>query len=140
MSSCATQPGAWSSSPGALNPDGSIVGNDNDDDPLKFEPHYTRDHQPQQVEIFEPILKDAKGRVTTGLLAAVGYLKDNRLLPTASTRRTAGQDIAVIGDAADDPNFNDRAAWSATVSTGKQPARSRRGRALVSAHRLPLGA
>jgi hypothetical protein len=26
---------------GALNPDGSIVSNDNDEDPLKFEPHMT---------------------------------------------------------------------------------------------------
>jgi hypothetical protein len=90
---------------GALNPDGSIVGNDNDADPLRFEPYYREITDPQQVEIFEPILEDSQGRVTTGLLAAVGYLKDSRILPSGFDKATAEKDIAVIGDAADDPNF-----------------------------------
>jgi hypothetical protein len=34
-------------------------------------------------------------------------LKDNRLLPAGFQKQTAGQDIAVAGDAADDPNFTD---------------------------------
>ena len=93
---------------GHLNPDGSIVGNDNDVDPLKFEPHYAEITRPDQVEIFEPILKDSQARVTTGLISAVGYLKDNRLLPSGFDKATAGQDIAVIGEAHDDPNFNDK--------------------------------
>jgi hypothetical protein len=41
------------------------------------------------------------------LLSAVGYLKDNRLLPHGFQKQTAGKDIAVIGEAADDPNFTD---------------------------------
>jgi hypothetical protein len=90
---------------GALNADGSIVGNDNDADPLRFEPHYSEITSPQQVEIYEPILKDSEGRVTTGLLHAVGYLKDNRLLPTGFNKHTAEKDIAVTGNAADDPDF-----------------------------------
>jgi cytochrome c551/c552 len=92
---------------GALNPNGSIVGNDNDEDPLKFEPHYREITSPDQVEIYEPILKDSEGHVTTGLLKAVGYLKDNRLLPHGFDKATAEKDIAVTGGAADDPNFND---------------------------------
>jgi cytochrome c551/c552 len=104
---------------GALNPDGSIVGNDNDEDPLRFEPHYREIDNPQQVEIFEPILKDARGRVTTGLLNAVGYLKDNRILPTGFDKQSAEPDIAVIGDAANDPNFNDKGSLVRyVVSTG----------------------
>jgi hypothetical protein len=95
---------------GALNPDGSIIGNDNDADPLKFEPYYREITDPQQVEIFEPILKDSEGRVTTGLLSAVGYLKDSRILPSGFDKKTAEPDIAVVGDAADDPNFKDGAA------------------------------
>jgi hypothetical protein len=43
---------------GALNSDGSIVGNDNDQDPLRFEPYYREISKPDQVEIYEPILKD----------------------------------------------------------------------------------
>jgi hypothetical protein len=37
----------------------------------------------------------------------VGYLKDNRLLPAGFEKQTAEKDIAVTGDAADDPNFTD---------------------------------
>jgi hypothetical protein len=51
-------------------------------------------------------MKDQHGKVTTGLLAAIGYLKDNRLLPTGFDKRTADKDIAVIGDAVGDPKFS----------------------------------
>jgi hypothetical protein len=90
---------------GALNADGSIRGNSNDEDPLKFEPHRSAIRDPQQVEIFESILKDSNGHVTTGLISAVGYLKDNRVLPAAFDKATADADIAVVGKAADDPGF-----------------------------------
>jgi hypothetical protein len=104
---------------GALNPDGSIVGNDNDEDPLKFEPHYREITSPQQVEIYESIIKDSQGKVTTGLLNAVGYLKDNRLLPHGFDKATAVNDIAVTGGAANDPNFNDKGSTVRyMVSTG----------------------
>jgi hypothetical protein len=104
---------------GALNPDGSIVGNHNDEDALKFEPHYREITSPQQVEIYEPILKDSEGKVTTGLLHAVGYLKDNRLLPHGFDKATAEKDIAVTGDAADDPGFTDMgSSVRYVVSTG----------------------
>src|ERR1035437_4866784 len=93
---------------GALNADGSIVGNDNDADPLKFEPHYSEITKPDEVEIFEPILGDQNGKVTTGLLSAVGYVKDNRLLPSGFDKQTAQHDIAVVGSAASDPNFTDK--------------------------------
>jgi hypothetical protein len=104
---------------GALNPDGSIVGNDNDADPLKYEPHYREITRADQVEIYEPILKDSDGKVTTGLLHAVGYLKDNRLLPHGFDKATAIQDIAVTGGAADDPGFTDKGSTVRyVVSTG----------------------
>jgi hypothetical protein len=93
---------------GALNADGSIVGNDNDADPLRFEPHYREITSPEQVQIFEPIMGDSANHVTTALLSAVGYLKDNRILPSGFNKQTAEKDIAVIGEAADDPDFNDK--------------------------------
>ena len=93
---------------GALNTDGSIVGNDNDQDPLRFEPYYREITRADQVEIYEPILKDSNGKVTTGLLYAVGYLKDSRLLPKGFDKATAEKDVAVVGDAADDPAFDDK--------------------------------
>jgi hypothetical protein len=107
---------------GALNPDGSIVGNDNDEDPLKYEPHYREITSTQQVEIYEPILEDSEGKVTTGLLHAVGYLKDNRLLPHGFDKATAEKDIAVTGGAANDPGFTDKGSTVRyVVSTGGAP-------------------
>jgi len=90
---------------GKLNPDGSIAGNANDSDATRFSPHYTRITQPGQVQIFEPILGDSQGHVTTGLLSATQYLKDNRILPTGFDKSTAPPDIAVHGEAAADPDF-----------------------------------
>ena len=107
---------------GALNPDGSIVGNDNDADPLRFEPYYHEITSPQQVQIFEPILKDAQGRVTTGLLSAVGYLKDSRIPPNGFEKASAEPDIAVIGEAANDPDFDGGSALTRyLVNTGDAP-------------------
>ena len=93
---------------GKLNRDGSIAGNLNDEDPVKFEPHFAKITDPRQVEIYEDILGDAKGHVTTGLFAAVAYLKDNRVLPHGFDKATASKDIAVVGEAASDLNFNDK--------------------------------
>jgi hypothetical protein len=93
---------------GALNADGSIQGNDNDRDPTAFEPHYRLIRAADEVQIYESILSDAQHRVTTGLLSAVGYLKDNRLLPAGFDKTTADAQIAVHGAALDDPEFTDR--------------------------------
>ncbi|MGH7736178.1 MAG: hypothetical protein ACREOE_21390, partial [Gemmatimonadales bacterium] len=97
---------------GKLNPDGSIVGNVNDTDPTRYSPHYTTITAPDQVQIFEPILGDSAGHVTTGLLTATHYLKDNRILPTGFDKQTAPPEIAVVGAALADPDFT---AGSATT-------------------------
>jgi len=90
---------------GALNPDGSIVGNDNDADPARYEPHYSRITEPDQVQIYETILRNASGNVTTGLLSATDYLKDNRLLPHGFDKASAPAEIAVRGAASSDVEF-----------------------------------
>ena len=90
---------------GKLNPDGSIVGNANDADATKYSPHYSLVTKADEVEIFEPILGDSQGHVTTALLSATQYLKDNRILPAGFDKKTASPEIAVHGHAADDPNF-----------------------------------
>jgi len=109
---------------GALNPDGSIVGNDNDANAERFEPHYREITSSDQVQIYEDILSDPAGHVTTGLLTAIGYLKDNRLLPTGFDKATAEKDIRVIGDAADDPGFSggsDLVRYSVPLTAGQGP-------------------
>jgi hypothetical protein len=111
---------------GALNPDGSIQGNDNDADPTRFEPHYSEISSSDQVEIYESIMQDSAGHVTTALLSAVGYRKDNRLLPHGFQKQTAGKDIAVIGQAADDPDFTDAGSlvrYSVSTANAKGPFR-----------------
>ncbi len=109
---------------GALRPDGSIEGNDNDADPKRFEPHYTEIRSADQVQIYEPILQDQNGNVTTSLLSAVGYMKDNRLLPHGFDKRTAAPDIAVHGGAEQDPAFTGaghRVRYSIDVGSAQGP-------------------
>jgi hypothetical protein len=90
---------------GAVDGTGAIQGNDNDADGGKFEPHYSEITRGDQVQIYESVMRDSSGVVTTGLLHAVGYLKDNRLLPRGFEKRSAEKEIAVIGDAAEDADF-----------------------------------
>lgn len=90
---------------GAVRPDGSIVGNDNDEDAARYEPHYEIVTAPDQVQIYESIMVDRRGAVTTGLLNAVRYVKDSRLLPRGFDKSTAEPDVAVQGGAAADTDF-----------------------------------
>jgi hypothetical protein len=53
---------------GALRPDGSIVGNDNDADPRRFEPHYAAINSTEQVEIYE----ERRKRMRISWAAAIG--------------------------------------------------------------------
>jgi hypothetical protein len=108
-------------SSGALRPDGSIEGNDNDRDPRAFEPHRLVIEAPDEVQIYESIMLDGRGRVTTGLLTAVRYAKDNRLLPRGFDKAAAGDDYAVRGDAKDDPDFQgggDRVVYRPMLPAG----------------------
>jgi hypothetical protein len=91
---------------GALGPDGAIAGNDNDADARRYEPHYREIRRPDEVQIYESILGGADGAVTTGLLHATHYLKDNRILPAGFDKRSAGEDIRVVGPAESDPAFD----------------------------------
>jgi hypothetical protein len=90
---------------GAIEPSGRIRGNDNDDDPGKFELHHVEITSPEQVQIYESIMHDADGNVTTGLLHGVSYEKDNRLLPRGFDKTTASDDVAVRGAARQDDDF-----------------------------------
>ena len=111
---------------GAVTPAGRIVGNDNDDDRLRYEPHYREITQPGQVQIYESIMVDAYGAVTTGLVSALRYAKDSRVLPRGFDKATASRDIAVVGDAAGDPTFvggSDRTRYSIDATRAQRPFR-----------------
>ncbi|NBC66105.1 MAG: hypothetical protein GVY07_10690, partial [Bacteroidetes bacterium] len=80
-------------------------GNDNDLDASSYEQHYSEITAEDQVQIYEAILADPDGEVTTGLLTAIRYIKDNRILPKGFDKSTADEDIATYGSADQDDNF-----------------------------------
>ena len=109
---------------GALNANGSIEGNDNDADATRFEPHYSEITRPDQVQIYESVMAGANGVLTTGLLTAVRYVKDNRLLPRGFDKNTADEQVAVVGDAKMDPDFTgggDSIRYSVATSSAQGP-------------------
>jgi hypothetical protein len=104
---------------GAVDSTGAIRGNDSDVDPLRYEPHYERITQSDQVQIYEPILGDRLGTPTTGLLTATQYLKDNRLLPRGFEKSTAPAEISVYGAASGDVDFGasgDRVRYAVDIA------------------------
>jgi hypothetical protein len=90
---------------GAVGPSGAIEGNDNDADPLRYEPHYEEIRTSDQVQIYESVMVDHSGAVTTGLLYGARYVKDSRLLPRGFDKAAASADVAVHGAAAADRDF-----------------------------------
>jgi hypothetical protein len=59
----------------------------------------------EEVQVYEAIMGDTSGRVTTGLLQASRYLEDNRVLPAGFAKHAAPAFVAVHGDALTDPDF-----------------------------------
>ena len=111
---------------GGLNPNGSITGNDNDADASRFEPHYDEVSQPDQVEIYEDIMVGQDGVPTTGLLTAVRFIKDNRLLPAGFQKARVEQEIAPQGSAMTDDDFlggSDRIRYAIPVANVQGPLR-----------------
>ena len=90
---------------GAFDENGAIAGNDNDADPASYEPHYDLITRADQVQIYEGIMADTDGQVTTQLLRAAAYIKDNRLLPAGFTSNPAIPALDPQGQAALDSNF-----------------------------------
>ena len=104
---------------GAVAPTGAIAGNANDEDPVRYEPHYDEIRSADQVQIYESVMVDLKGTPTTGLLQGVRYVKDNRLLPRGFDKSTASADVAVHGAATGDADFQsggDRVRYAIDVS------------------------
>jgi hypothetical protein len=100
------------------------VGNNADADATKFEPHYTRITNPDQVQIYESVMGDYANRPTTGLLFGTHYLKDNRILPRGFDKRTADKQVAVVGEALADPDFvsgSDTVAYSVAAPNAAGP-------------------
>ncbi len=72
---------------------------------MEYEPHFNVIVSSDQVQIYEAIFVDSNRQVTTGLMLASEYIKNNRLLPAGFAKDQVDDDIAVVGDAATDDNF-----------------------------------
>jgi hypothetical protein len=109
---------------GAMTATGAIAGNDNDEDSARFEPHYIEIRNPGQVQIYESVMADSGGAVTTGLLKAVRYIKDNRLLPQGFDKNRADKYIAVLGNSLEDADFiggSDHVRYSIDLGKAQGP-------------------
>jgi hypothetical protein len=103
---------------GTIEPNGAIAGNDNDADGSRFERHHMEIRSSADVQIYESIMVDHSGAVTTGLLSGVRFAKDNRLLPRGFDKERAHPDVAVHGIAAADEDFtggSDRVRYSVSA-------------------------
>lgn len=81
---------------GAYGADGEIAGLDS-----SFEPHYDEITRADQVQIYEPVMRNTSGAVTYRLMTAAAYAKDNRLLPAGMDPQTNDPDIRPQGTATD---------------------------------------
>jgi hypothetical protein len=72
-----------------------------------WEPHHEIIRDPARTQIWEGVMGDANELPTWILLRASHFLKDNRLPPAGFSSAFSGYaDVAVVGEAATDPDFN----------------------------------
>lgn len=87
---------------GKLNPLYEVQGQD-----PNYEEHYDLITDDMQVQIYEMVMADVNGNVTTVLERAHHFIKDNRLVPLGFTTSHAAYDSTqIVGAALTDPNFN----------------------------------
>jgi hypothetical protein len=111
---------------GAVAPSGAIAGNDGDADAGGFEPHHAEIARTDDVQVYEAVMVDSAGALTTGLLSGVRYVKDNRLLPRGFDKATAPPEVRVHGEAGADADFDgagDRVRYRVDVGAAPGPFR-----------------
>ena len=109
---------------GALSPDGRVAGDDHDTDGSGYEPHHTVITSPDQVQVYQGVMVDGDGSVTTGLMSAHRWVKDNRILPDGFDPERADARVQVVGIAAADPDFaagSDRVHYTVPVVAADAP-------------------
>jgi hypothetical protein len=84
-------------------PGSEALMNTNDE---KFEPHHEKINNENQVQIYEFVMGDTKGKVTTVLEKAYVPLKDNRMVPEGFQESNLKYDtVKVAGKAINDPDY-----------------------------------
>ena len=83
---------------------------------VPYEPHYEKITTPDQVQIYELVMGDVNGDVTTTLRRAATPLKDNRILPRGFTMIHPSYDtVRVVGAATQDPAYSTPGGYSTTL-------------------------
>ena len=109
---------------GAFSPDGRVIGDDHDADGSSYEPHHTVITSPDEVQVYQAVMVDGGGAVTTGLMSAHEWVKDNRILPDGFDPARADARVQVAGIAAGDPDFapgSDRVHYTVPVDPDAGP-------------------
>lgn len=88
---------------GGLNDEGRVIGELDDE----YEEHYENIYSEDQVQLYEYVMGNEAGDVTTILTRAYSPLKDNRIPPLGfSVNHTAYDTVKIVGNALTDANFN----------------------------------
>ncbi|MDE2806445.1 MAG: hypothetical protein OXN18_14990 [Gemmatimonadota bacterium] len=109
---------------GALSPDGRVIGDDHDADGTSYEPHYTVITSPDEVQVYQGVMADGNGGVTTGLMSAHQWVKDNRILPDGFDPAVADARVRPVGLADGDPDFtagSDKIHYTVPVNPADGP-------------------
>jgi hypothetical protein len=122
---------------GLLDKDGNISGRD-----YPYEPHHQESRSADDVQIYEMVMSDLNGNLTTRLNAAYKPLKDNRLLPLGFKRNHAVYDtVAIWGNALEDPDYGVTSIAGADRIAYKIPLQGNQGIATLNIsflyHSLP---
>lgn len=97
---------------GAVDADSEIIGLD-----THFEPHHTVITDQGQVQVYESVMGDVNAAVTTDLLRASHYVKDNRIPPRGfSVQAMENDTVGVFGAARTDPDFGRQGALEGTAT------------------------
>jgi hypothetical protein len=97
---------------GAWDANFNIIGEDEG-----YEPHHETIDADSRVQIYEMVMGDVEGAVTTVLERGAVHLKDNRIPPQGFTSDHVSYDtVEISGLALDDPNFNIAAGAEGTGS------------------------
>jgi hypothetical protein len=108
---------------GLMDAAGNIEGRD-----YPFEPHHEISRSEEDVQIYEMVMSDIQGQLTTRLNAAYEPIKDNRLLPLGFRRDHFSYDtVAVWGNAQDDPQYNNESQAGSDVVRYNIPLNGRKG-------------
>lgn len=93
----------------------------------RYQPHHQTITRPDQVQIYEEIVQDPQGKITSSFLNLAHVVKDNRLLPLGWTPQgppgfTLPETTAPEGSAAEDADFTDGSGSDTLVYDVPLPA------------------